>query len=113
MYTGTDACQIKRLAHRLVPIYMECEAGDNLYQTCFATFVNDSLGWEGLVAEWIGECTLNPLGFSPLWFELGSHLGNPSSAYGCPGGFSTGFFIVRPSVMNDWLDISEIFLTES
>ena len=25
------------------------------------------------VAEWIGELTPNPLGFSPLWFEPRSH----------------------------------------
>ena len=28
-------------------------------------FAND----QGPLAKWIGELTLNPLGFSPLWFE--------------------------------------------
>ena len=32
--------------------------------------------------------TLNPLGYSPLWFEPHSgHVGKPSSAYGWSGGF--------------------------
>ena len=65
------------------------------------------------IALWTGELTLNPLGFSQLWFQPSSgHVGKPSSAYGWSGGFffpgSLLFF--SPPLMNDWLNISEIFL---
>ena len=41
-------------------------------------------------ALWI-ESTLNPLGFSSLWFEPHSgHVGKPSSAFQRSGGFSPG-----------------------
>ena len=42
--------------------------------------------------------------------SLGSHVGKPSSAYRLSGGFFPGFSGFRPSLMNDRLDISEIFL---
>ena len=42
--------------------------------------------------------------------SLGSHVGKPSSAYGWSGGFSPGFSGFHPPLMNDRLDISEIFL---
>ena len=52
--------------------------------------------------------TLNPLGFSPLWFEPSSgHVGKPSSAYRWSGVFFPGFFGFLPPFMNDQLDISE------
>ena len=35
----------------------------------------------------------------------------PSSAYGWSGGFSPGSQVFTPTLMNYWLDISEIFLT--
>ena len=56
--------------------------------------------------------TLNPLGFSPLWFEprSGHMWESPSSAYGRQVGFFPGSSGFRPSLMNDWLDITEIFL---
>ena len=68
----------------------------------------------------IGELTLNPLGFSPLWFEprfrfltavvrasLGSHLGKHKFCLRIIRWFFSG---VRLPLMNDRLDISEIFL---
>ena len=42
--------------------------------------------------------------------SLGSHVGKPSSAYRWSGGFFPGFSGFRPPLMNDQLDISEIFL---
>ena len=45
--------------------------------------------------------------------SLGSHVGKPSSAYGWSGGFSPGVSGFRPPLMNDRLDISEIFLKGS
>ena len=63
------------------------------------------------VAWRIGELTFNPLGFSLLWFEPSSgHVGKPTSAYGWTGVFFPGFFGFHPPLMNDQLDISEIFL---
>ena len=41
---------------------------------------------------------------------LGSHVGQPSSAYGWLGVFFPGFSGFRPPLMKDRLDISEIFL---
>ena len=55
-----------------------------------------------LVAWWIGELTLNPLGFSSLWFE-------PCSNHEWSGVFP-GYSGFRPPLMNDRLDKSEIFL---
>ena len=37
-------------------------------------------------------------------------MGKPSSAYGWSGGFSPGSLVFCPPLMNDPLDISEIFL---
>ena len=42
--------------------------------------------------------------------SLGSHVGKPSSAYGWSGGFFSRFTGFRPPLMNDRLDISQIFL---
>ena len=37
-------------------------------------------------------------------------MGKPGSAYGWSGGFFPGFSGFRPPLMNDRIDISEIFL---
>ena len=37
-------------------------------------------------------------------------MGKSNSAYGGSGVFLPGFSSFRPPLMNDWLDISEIFL---
>ena len=55
--------------------------------------------------------TLNPLGFSSLWFEPRSgHMWESRSAYGRQVVFSPGSSCFRPSLINDRLDITEIFL---
>ena len=50
-----------------------------------------------------GKLTLNPLGFSPQWFKpCSSHMWESRW-------FFPGFSGFRPPLMNDRLDISEIF----
>ena len=63
-------------------------------------------------AKLIGELTLNPLGFPPLWFEPCSGHMWESQVLLTDGQvvFFPWFFSFRPPLMNDWLDISEIFL---
>ena len=54
---------------------------------------------------------VNPFGFSPLWFEPHlAHVGKPSPAYGWSGVFFPRFSGFCPPLMNNQLDISEIFL---
>ena len=64
------------------------------------------------VAEWIRELTLNPLGFSPLWFEpsLGHMWESQVLLTDGQMVFFSGYSGFRPPSMNDRLDISEIFL---
>ena len=63
------------------------------------------------VAWWIGELTLNPLGFSPLWFDPSSgHIWGSQVLLTDGQVFFPGFSGFRPPLMNDRLDIiSEIF----
>ena len=63
------------------------------------------------IVQWIGELTLNPLGFLPLWFEP-CH-GQCVKAKFCllmVRCFFPGFPGFRLPLMNDRLDISGIFL---
>ena len=63
------------------------------------------------VARWIRELTLNPLGFSPLWFEPRSgHMWESQVLLMDGQVFFHRFSGFRPPLMNDRLDISEIFL---
>ena len=43
--------------------------GNCIYELTEVTSMLMSLCWRAPVAYWIGELTLNPLGFSPLWFK--------------------------------------------
>ena len=67
---------------------------------------------EAFIISRIRELTLNPLGFSPLWFEPRSGHMWESQVLLTDGQVvflrvTSGF---RPPLMNDRLDISEIFL---
>ena len=63
------------------------------------------------VAEWIGELTLNPLDFSPLWFKTRSgHMWESQVLLTYGQVVFPGFSGFRLHLMNDRLDISEIFL---
>ena len=67
-----------------------------------------SLQQRAPIAWWIGELTLNSLGFSLLWFESCS--GHMWESHGWSVGFSLGSPFFAHLLMNDQLDISEIFL---